>query len=137
MPILPVLDLKQGQVVRGIAGRREEYRPIVSKLTTSSRPLDVARAFREHFRFDELYVADLDAIVARATSKEIDKRPQSVAALSAELRSVGAILDVRSGNPAPGDLLPLEQEGGAAKWWAALAALGALGAAAWYWSRSA
>jgi phosphoribosylformimino-5-aminoimidazole carboxamide ribotide isomerase len=62
MPILPVLDLKQGQVVRGIAGRREEYRPIVSKLTSSTCPRDVAKVFRDYFGFGELYLADLDAI---------------------------------------------------------------------------
>ena len=62
MRILPVLDLLAGQVVRGVAGRRQEYRPVVSRLTPSSRPLDVARAFREHFGLAELYLADLDAI---------------------------------------------------------------------------
>jgi phosphoribosylformimino-5-aminoimidazole carboxamide ribotide isomerase len=62
MPILPVIDLMYGHVVRGIGGRREEYRPIVSKLTQSTHPLDVARALNEHFGFLELYVADLDAI---------------------------------------------------------------------------
>ncbi|MBI1831070.1 MAG: hisA/hisF family protein, partial [Planctomycetes bacterium] len=60
--ILPVLDLMQGQVVRGIAGRRDQYRPIVSTLTDSAEPLAVALAFRSHFGFHELYVADLDAI---------------------------------------------------------------------------
>src|SRR5256886_15295063 len=62
MRILPVLDLMHGQVVRGIAGRRHEYRPIRSPLTTSAVPLAVARAFREHFGLIELYLADLDAI---------------------------------------------------------------------------
>jgi phosphoribosylformimino-5-aminoimidazole carboxamide ribotide isomerase len=62
MRILPVLDLKAGQVVHGIAGRRQEYRPIVSRLTASCHPVDVAKAFLEHFGFGELYVADLDAI---------------------------------------------------------------------------
>ena len=62
MRILPVLDLKAGQVVHGIAGRRQEYRPIVSRLTASCHPVDVAKAFQEHFGFGELYVADLDAI---------------------------------------------------------------------------
>jgi phosphoribosylformimino-5-aminoimidazole carboxamide ribotide isomerase len=66
MRILPVLDLLTGQVVRGVAGRRQEYRPIVSRLTTSCRPLDVARAFREHFGLRELYLADLDAIAGAA-----------------------------------------------------------------------
>jgi phosphoribosylformimino-5-aminoimidazole carboxamide ribotide isomerase len=65
MRILPVLDLQNGLVVRGVGGRRQEYRPIVSRLTPSSNPLDVARAFRAHFGFDELYLADLDAIAGR------------------------------------------------------------------------
>lgn len=62
MPILPVLDLMNGQVVRGIGGRRDEYRPIVSKLVDSAEPLAVAGAFREYFGFEEFYLADLDAI---------------------------------------------------------------------------
>jgi phosphoribosylformimino-5-aminoimidazole carboxamide ribotide isomerase len=60
--ILPVLDVMQGQIVRGIAGRRDEYRPIVSNLAPSAEPLAVARAFREQFGFEEFYLADLDAI---------------------------------------------------------------------------
>lgn len=62
MQIIPVLDIKGGVVVRGIAGRRSEYRPIVSRLTASTSPLEVAEAFRRHFHFSELYLADLDAI---------------------------------------------------------------------------
>jgi phosphoribosylformimino-5-aminoimidazole carboxamide ribotide isomerase len=65
MRILPVIDLMHGQVVRGVAGRRHEYKPIVSKLTKSSDPIDVAEVFREHFDFNELYLADLDAIARR------------------------------------------------------------------------
>jgi len=62
MQIVPVLDMKGGFVVRGVAGRRSEYRPVVSRLTPSCKPLDVARAFRLHFGLTTLYVADLDAI---------------------------------------------------------------------------
>jgi phosphoribosylformimino-5-aminoimidazole carboxamide ribotide isomerase len=62
MRILAVLDVMDGQVVRGVAGRRREYRPIVSRLCASSNPLDVARAFRTHFGLSDLYLADLDAI---------------------------------------------------------------------------
>jgi phosphoribosylformimino-5-aminoimidazole carboxamide ribotide isomerase len=60
--ILPVLDLLHGQIVRGIAGRRDAYRPIVSRVTDSAEPLAVARAIRTHFALDEFYLADLDAI---------------------------------------------------------------------------
>ena len=70
MYIIPVIDLLAGQVVRGIAGRREEYRPIISLLTASSRPRDVARAFREHFDLTELYLADLDAIAGKEPAWE-------------------------------------------------------------------
>jgi phosphoribosylformimino-5-aminoimidazole carboxamide ribotide isomerase len=65
MRILPVMDLMNGQVVRGIAGRRNEYQPIVSGIVGSTEPRAVARAFREHFGLSELYVADLDAIAGR------------------------------------------------------------------------
>jgi phosphoribosylformimino-5-aminoimidazole carboxamide ribotide isomerase len=66
MRIVPVLDLQDGHVVRGIGGRRQEYRPIVSPLSASSRPIDVAGAFRQRFSFAELYLADLDAIAGAA-----------------------------------------------------------------------
>jgi phosphoribosylformimino-5-aminoimidazole carboxamide ribotide isomerase len=66
MRVLPVLDVKAGQVVRGIAGRRHEYAPIRSPLTASGEPLAVARAFRERFGLTELYLADLDAIAGAA-----------------------------------------------------------------------
>jgi phosphoribosylformimino-5-aminoimidazole carboxamide ribotide isomerase len=62
MRIIPVMDLQNGVVVRGIAGRRHAYRPIISQLTGSCRPADVAQAFRDHFGVTELYLADLDAI---------------------------------------------------------------------------
>jgi phosphoribosylformimino-5-aminoimidazole carboxamide ribotide isomerase len=62
MRILPVLDIMAGQVVRGIGGLRHEYRPIVSQLTTSTAPLDVALAIRRQFGLADLYIADLDAI---------------------------------------------------------------------------
>jgi phosphoribosylformimino-5-aminoimidazole carboxamide ribotide isomerase len=61
MRLIPVIDLKQGQVVRGVAGNREAYRPIVSSLCVDASPVAAGRAFR-NLGFDEAYVADLDAI---------------------------------------------------------------------------
>lgn len=77
MRILPVLDLKDGVVVRGVAGRRQEYRPIVSQLTTSCLPLDVAHAFRDALGLDELYFADLDAIAGAPPSFELYRKLRS------------------------------------------------------------
>lgn len=51
-----------GVVVRGVGGRRNEYRPIVSQLTSSTNPIEVAEALIEACHPIELYLADLDAI---------------------------------------------------------------------------
>jgi phosphoribosylformimino-5-aminoimidazole carboxamide ribotide isomerase len=71
MHVLPVLDLMAGQVVRGIAGRRGEYRPVVSRLTPSSEPAAVAAAFADHFGLTEFYLADLDAIGGNAPAFDV------------------------------------------------------------------
>ncbi len=63
MDVIPVLDLMGGQVVRGIAGRRETYEPLKSRLVGSASPIEVARAFRHTLGLNRLYVADLDAIM--------------------------------------------------------------------------
>ena len=63
MQIIPVLDLLDSVVVRGVAGHRDQYRPIQSDLVPSSNPVDVAIAFRKTFGLNRLYVADLDAIL--------------------------------------------------------------------------
>jgi phosphoribosylformimino-5-aminoimidazole carboxamide ribotide isomerase len=60
--VIPVIDLKNGQVVRGVGGRRHEYRRVESVLTSDVSPASVARSFVSHFKSREVYVADLDAI---------------------------------------------------------------------------
>lgn len=78
--------------------------------------------------------AEFDALVARALAKDLEHRQQSAASFSAELRSIGAMLDVRTGDsPSPGDLLPIDDDPGRGKWWAIGVAGVALGAAGWWW----
>lgn len=60
--IIPVIDVLNGVVVRAVGGRRDEYRPIVSRRTDSTDPAEVARTLLAVTGGDELYVADLDAI---------------------------------------------------------------------------
>jgi serine/threonine protein kinase len=53
---------------------------------------------------------DLDAVIARALTRDLGQRQQSAAALAAELRSVAAMLDVRSGDVhEPSALLPIDE----------------------------
>ena len=63
MKIIPVLDLLDGVIVRGVAGDRGRYQPVASCLTDSTDAIDVARALRVKFGFEELYLADLDGIM--------------------------------------------------------------------------
>jgi serine/threonine-protein kinase len=52
---------------------------------------------------------DVDAILAHALTRDLAQRQQSAAALAAELRSVAAILDVRTGDaPESTALLPID-----------------------------
>lgn len=66
MRIVPVIDLKCGQVVRGVRGQRSDYRPIESSLCQSCDPLVVASVLLEYAAADVLYVADLDALAGGA-----------------------------------------------------------------------
>jgi phosphoribosylformimino-5-aminoimidazole carboxamide ribotide isomerase len=60
--IIPVLDILGGHVVRGVGGRRDEYRPVVSSVTASTHPFTVANDLLGVTAAREVYVADLDAI---------------------------------------------------------------------------
>ena len=62
MEVVPVIDLKGGEVVRARGGHRDEYRPIETPLSPSSKPSDVVAGLLRLFPFRRIYVADLDAI---------------------------------------------------------------------------
>ncbi len=62
MELVPVLDIMQGRLVRGVGGRRELYRPNVSCLTPGADPVETCQAIRKAFQPQWFYVADLDAI---------------------------------------------------------------------------
>lgn len=63
MLVIPVIDIRNGLVVRAAGGDRANYLPIQTPLAKSSRPVDVARGLiglHEDLRL--LYIADLDGI---------------------------------------------------------------------------
>ena len=79
---------------------------------------------------------ELDATLGRALARDPAARQQSAVSFAAELRSVAAMFDVRAGESIPSTLLPLDDDGGGAgRWWALAAVLGGLGVAAWLWLR--
>jgi phosphoribosylformimino-5-aminoimidazole carboxamide ribotide isomerase len=62
MQIIPVIDLKDGQVVRAVRGDRARYQPIDSLLCPGSDPAAMAQRLCEHCATDTLYLADIDAL---------------------------------------------------------------------------
>lgn len=62
MKIIPVIDLLNGVVVHAKKGDRKNYQAIQSLLTHSSKPLDIVAALLEYYPFQQLYIADLNAI---------------------------------------------------------------------------
>ena len=68
MRIIPVLDVLNGRIVRGIAGQRDRYQPGKSILTPSSDAKSICDAFERQFGITEFYIADLDGIERDATN---------------------------------------------------------------------
>ena len=100
MQIVPVIDLKCGQVVRGVRGQRDDYRPIESSLCQSSDPLVVAAALLEYAAADVLYVADLDALAGGAAQiacveAVLARHPALEVWLDAGFRSLADFVAVR------------------------------------------
>jgi TolB-like protein len=77
---------------------------------------------------------EVDVIAGRALSKSLNSRYESAATMAAELRSLAAILDVRSEvSEAAAPALASSRRGGSGLWWLMLLVLlGALVAAAWF-----
>jgi phosphoribosylformimino-5-aminoimidazole carboxamide ribotide isomerase len=65
MRVVGVIDLKGGAAVHAVRGERERYRPVRSAIGGGDGDaLALARGFRDVLGLEEIYVADLDAIVA-------------------------------------------------------------------------
>lgn len=62
MQIIPVIDLKDGEVVHARLGNRQQYQPIKSSLCKSSDIFDVINAFLALYPFEIIYIADLNAL---------------------------------------------------------------------------
>ena len=60
---IPVIDILNNQAVHAMRGERTSYKPLKSKLFNSSDPLDMARLLTKNYGLEEIYIADLDAIM--------------------------------------------------------------------------
>jgi phosphoribosylformimino-5-aminoimidazole carboxamide ribotide isomerase len=71
LKLVPAIDVQQGVVVRGVGGRRAEYQPIQSLLTSNPSPEAVIDALANRFDFDEFYLADLDGLTGRGANEQL------------------------------------------------------------------
>lgn len=80
---------------------------------------------------------ELDSILEQALTRDLETRQQSAAAFAAELRSIAAMLDVRTGDAAePSALLPIDEspdKSAAGMLTAALLAFAAAALLVWWW----
>lgn len=70
MQIIPVLDIKAGEVVRAWRGRRDQYQPLHCALCAGSEPERVLRSLLDLHPFRTVYVADIDAITGHGDNVE-------------------------------------------------------------------
>lgn len=99
MRVIPVIDIKDGLVVRAVAGQRDQYQPVVSRIAASPTVEAVADALRDKLSFDEVYVADLDAIAggdANWTAYELLTRKGFRLWLDAGVSDAGRVAQIQS-----------------------------------------
>ena len=93
MRVVGVIDLRGGTAVHAVRGERERYRPVSSAIGgEDGDALALARGFRAELGLDELYVADLDAIVGDGENRA------TIGALAREAR---VMVDAGVSEPAP------------------------------------
>ena len=64
MRVIAAIDILNGQVVRGLSGIRESYKPLISKVSKAIAPFELIMEMREALGITDFYIADLDAILA-------------------------------------------------------------------------
>ncbi len=69
MNVIPVIDLLDGTVIHAKHGQRNAYQPITSKLTHSSKPIDIIAALLDIYPFNTIYIADLNSIQQQSSTQ--------------------------------------------------------------------
>jgi len=63
--IIPVIDILNSEAVHAIKGDREKYKPLKSVLIKGSDPMEIVKKIKHESLIQEVYIADLDAILRR------------------------------------------------------------------------
>ena len=69
--IIPVIDIMNGIAVHANKGLRNEYQPIHTKFSHSSKPHDLLASYSQTYGFTEAYIADLDSIIREKSNMDM------------------------------------------------------------------
>lgn len=72
MDVVAVIDIKNSIVVKAVAGKRNEYKKVESRILAKDekQPLEVAAAFYNKLGIRKIYIADIDAILGDGNNLE-------------------------------------------------------------------
>ncbi len=70
MDLILAVDLKKGEVVHGVSGNRDQYKPLDWGVATSTEPVAFVAALRPKY----LYIADLDRIERTGSHDDIIRK---------------------------------------------------------------
>ena len=85
--IIPVIDILNSKAVHAIKGRREYYKPLKSSLFNSTDPLEIIQIISKKYKFKEVYIADLDAIIKHNPNIELIREITKISGLEIILDS--------------------------------------------------
>ena len=111
MHIIPVIDLLNGIVVHAKKGERHNYQAITSALTSSNQALDIVAALMSVHPFQQLYIADLNAIQKLPNSQDLSQQNNFsvIATIARDYPNLTLWVDAGISNHAEIDLfLPLK-----------------------------
>ncbi len=69
--VIPVLDILNSEAVHAVKGERARYKPLKSKLFNSTNPIEILKVLKHIYKFNEFYIADLDAITRKKPNFEL------------------------------------------------------------------
>lgn len=71
MRIIAAIDILNGQVVRGLSGIRESYKPLISKVINANAPFELILEMRDVLGINDFYIADLDGILTGQMNEQL------------------------------------------------------------------
>jgi phosphoribosylformimino-5-aminoimidazole carboxamide ribotide isomerase len=63
--VIPVIDILNSEAVHAVKGERDKYKPLKSALVKNSEPVEIISKVKNDTLIQEVYIADLDAILKR------------------------------------------------------------------------